>query len=425
MNRRLCVILAVLLAAGVGACAESLDGGAGCPKLCPSQALTVLDTVINPVLAFDSTYSGYPELGLEAELQLATRGDTLETRAVIRFDTMATSVTPPNDTAQLITAVDSGFLQIVIDTGRARLPASIRFELYDVDDPIEPDTLSAPVNAHFSPDRRIGGITVAKAFLPDTLLVPVSDSAILAKIRTRGRMRIGVRIDGSGPVWLRIGSTVGSQGAVLTYRGSPDTTIAKLNVTPLSNYPNTTQDANIRLDLTNYMIIAKNALPQFANTMNVGGNPGRRAYLRFNIPSHIVDSSTIVRASLILTQRPLPSGDIRDTMTIHAQVVLAGPQVTDLRHASDIISSPGLDVTDSLLISPHDSGQKTVDMFLLLRAWRIQDTLLYKPPRAVVLRASPENTLPFEASFFNSASPPAVRPMMRISYVPSITYGVP
>ena len=132
-----------------------------------------------------------------------------------------------------------------------------------------------------------------------------------------------------------------------------------------------------------------------------------------------------MRATLILTQRPIPYGDLRDTMTIQAQVVLAGPQVTDLRRASNILSAPGLDVTDSLLISPRDSGQKSVDMFLLLRAWRAQDLLLYPPPRAVVLRASPENVLPFQASFFGTNSGPLLRPSMRISYVPSITFGVP
>jgi hypothetical protein len=194
---------------------------------------------------------------------------------------------------------------------------------------------------------------------------------------------------------------------------------------PLSNYPAGTLEEGIRQGLTNYSLVAKNSLPQFTNTIQVGGNPGRRAYLRFNVPSHIVDSSTIVRATLVLTQRPIPYGDLRDTMTIQAQVVLANPQITDLRRAADIISSPGLDVTDSLLISPRDSGQKTIDMFLLLRAWRTQDALLYPPPRAVVLRASPENVLPFEASFFNSTSGPLLRPFMKISYVPTITFGVP
>ncbi|MFI5244564.1 MAG: hypothetical protein ACHQQR_05010 [Gemmatimonadales bacterium] len=425
MNRRLSLVLAVLMAAGAGACAESLDGGAACPKLCPSQTLQVLDTVINPVLAFDSTLVGYPEPGAEQQLLLATRGDTLEVRAVIRFDTMTTTITPPNDTTQRITQVDSAYLKIVLDTSHARIPAQIRFELYDVDDTVETDTLAAPVNARFSPSRRIGGITVARAFLPETLSVPVSDSAILSSLFTRGRMRIGLRVDGNGPAWIRVGSTVNAQGAVLSYRGSLDTTVARINVSPLSNFPVGTLEEGIRSGLTNYSVVAKNALPQLATTLHVGGNPGHRAYLRFNLPSHIVDSSTIVRASLILTQRPIPYGDLRDTMTIQAQVVLAGPQVTDVRRAANIISAPGLDVTDSLLISPRDSGQKIVNMFLLLRAWRAQDALLYPPPRAIVLRASPENVLPFEASFFNSASAPSLRPMMRISYIPSITYGVP
>jgi hypothetical protein len=425
MNRRLSPLLAVVLAAGAGACAESLDGGAGCPRLCPAQAVTVQDTVINPVLQFDSTFTGYPEIGAEQELLLATRGDTLEVRGVIRFDTIATTYTPPNDTTSVITQVDSAFLTLVVDTAHARLPNSIRFELYDVDDTVAPDTAAAPINAKFTPDRRIGGITVSRAFLPETLKVPVSDSAILAKVTSTGRLRVGLRVDGSGPVWLRVGAVDGGAGAVLSYRGTPDTTVALLTVNPSSNTPGGTLEEGIRTGLTDYTVIAKDAIPQFTNTFNVGGNPGRRAYLRFNIPSHIVDSSTIVRATLTLTQRPIPYGDQRDTMTIQPQVVLAGPGVTDLRRAANIISAPGLDVGDSLLITPRDSGQVTVDMFLLLRAWKVQDALLYPPPRALVLRASPENVLPFEASFFNTLSPASLRPSMHISYIPSITFGIP
>ena len=54
----------------------------------------MLDTVIKPVLAFDSTFVGYPEIGAEQELLLATRGDTLEVRGVIRFDTITTTISP-------------------------------------------------------------------------------------------------------------------------------------------------------------------------------------------------------------------------------------------------------------------------------------------------------------------------------------------
>ena len=432
MNRRLFTVFAVLLAAGAGACAESLDSGAGCPRLCPAQGLAVLDTLINPVLVFDSTFSGYPEIGSEQEILLATRGDTLESRGVIRFDTLTTLFIPSGDTTvdtlQSIVHVDSAYLRIIIDTVRARLPDQIRFELFDVEDTLALDTLSGPVNAHFSTDRLIGGITVKRAFLPETLSIPIIGDSLLRKLRTSARLRVGIRVDGSGPVWLRIGTLEGSAPAQLRYKGSNDPTISIFVINPSSGTPNTGTEQGIRTALADYTILAKNAIPQFGNTMNVGGNPGRRAYLRFNIPSHILDSSTIIRASLYLTQRPIPYGDKRDTMTIHAHVVLASSTVRDLRRAANIISSTGLDVTDSLLVSPRDSGLKTIDMFALLRAWRAQGqstTILLPPTRSIVLRASPENVLPFEASFYSSNGPVSVRPAMRISYIPSITFGVP
>ena len=115
-------------------------------------------------------------------------------------------------------------------------------------------------------------------------------------------------------------------------------------------------------------------------------------------PAHVEDRDVGALACLQRADLVVPQKGLRP---------VSQPQVTDLRRAANIISAPGLDVTDSLLISPRDSGQKVVNMFLLLRAWRTQDALLYPPPRAIVLRASPENVLPFEASFFNSASAPS------------------
>jgi len=43
----------------------------------------------------------------------------------------------------------------------------------------------------------------------------------------------------------------------------------------------------------------------------------------------------------------------------------------------------------------------------------------------VVLRAAPEGLLPLEARFYSSTAPAGLRPVMRISYVPRATFGVP
>jgi hypothetical protein len=105
--------------------------------------------------------------------------------------------------------------------------------------------------------------------------------------------------------------------------------------------------------------------------------------------------------------------------------VLANPQVTDLRRAANILSAPGLLVLDSLLVTPLDSGVRTIDMYSLLRAWGTQVALINAPPHAIVLRASPESVSPMEARFFSTTAAPALRPTMRISYIPKTQFGIP
>ena len=220
MNRRIGILLALFLVAGSGACRVSLDSGAACPSLCPSQKVPILDTLISPVLAFDSTYVGYPSRGTENGMLLATRGDTIEVRGIVRFDTLVTNYTALNDTSKTIVRVDSARLRIVVDTTRATLPASVRFELYDVDDTLALDSAAAPVLAKFTPSRRIGGATYEKSLVHDTLFLPVSDSAVLSKINAKAHLRVGIRVDGSGPVNLRVYTVESGIPAVLTYRGS-------------------------------------------------------------------------------------------------------------------------------------------------------------------------------------------------------------
>src|SRR6185436_52593 len=82
------VALAVfaLLVAGINACSDRLEAGASCPLLCPQEGVPLRDTVID--IVSDTTVVGFPSFGLEDYLLVASRGDTLETRAIIRYDTL-------------------------------------------------------------------------------------------------------------------------------------------------------------------------------------------------------------------------------------------------------------------------------------------------------------------------------------------------
>jgi hypothetical protein len=418
-------LLAVFVIAGVGGCSENLDTGGACPALCPAQNVLIRDTIINPVLLFDSTFVGFPERGQEQAMLLSTRGDTLETRGVVRFDSLVNTFTPSGGTAQSITRVDSSRVRLVLDRTRATLPAQVRFEVYDVDDTTAADTSATSVLTLFRANRLIGQRTFLRDSLSDTLYVPLADSAVLDKITNNRHLRLGLRLDGSGPVSLRLQTIESGNSALVSYRPSPDTAIRAIVVSPLSLTPTGTSFPEIRSDLQDYTLIAKYAVPQTANTMSVGGMPGRRVYLRFNVPRYITDSTTVIKASLRLTQRPLGFGSATDSITIHAHVVLASPLVTDLRRATNVISGPGLQVLDSLVVSPRDSGVRSFEMYGLLRAWGSQTSLVNAPPHAIVLRAQPESESPFEIRFFSTTAVASVRPAMVISYIPKTQFGIP
>jgi hypothetical protein len=85
------------LSFALGACSEDLGAGAACPALCPNEPLATRDTVFDPVV-LDTTLTGYPGIGREGVLPLIARGDTLDTRVVLRFDTLPASFTPAGAT---------------------------------------------------------------------------------------------------------------------------------------------------------------------------------------------------------------------------------------------------------------------------------------------------------------------------------------
>jgi hypothetical protein len=96
--RRLGFVMAALVAAvTVVACTEDYEGGAACPALCPEQNVVVIDTTFDPVV-LDTTVFPFPTTGTETELLLARRGDTVDTRPVIRFDSLRSTTTPVRPT---------------------------------------------------------------------------------------------------------------------------------------------------------------------------------------------------------------------------------------------------------------------------------------------------------------------------------------
>jgi hypothetical protein len=398
-------------------CSENLDSSGVCSVLCPPVGGNVQNITLDAVVV-DTTVQSLSGLGTESGLFLASRGDTLDTRVIIRYDSLPKKFTPKADTIRPIASVDSAYLLLHIDTLSIKGPGPVTIEAYDVDTTAS-DTSTAAVLALFRPDRIISSRAFNRADLKDTLRYYISDSAVLAKIQGNAPLRIGLRATGPTSSQMRIISTEGGSPPTLSFRATPDTATPPLTVSPFSLTP--VGEAVIAFHLSDYTAIAKGPPPGSPSDLDVGGLPPRRVFVQFTIPLSIIDSATVVRATLLLNQIPNPLLDPGDTVLILPSLVLAGKVVTDPTKAAQIVADIAL---DTLRIMPGGSGLREVELARAFPIWRTQspDTV----PRAIVLKTLNEGNSPLEIRFSSSEEAVALlRPRLRISYTSRVPLGIP
>jgi hypothetical protein len=423
---------AVLALAGLaGACAGDEEGIAGCPLLCPGQGLALLDTVLEPVV-LDATVDGFPDFGSESGLLIGTApNDSVDLRAVIRFDTPTTRYAPTAaDTLVPITAPDSVRLVVRLDTTATRATDPVTLEVFDVDTAGVADSATSALLPLFRPDRLFGAATVpADSLLRDSLVVWLDPAAIAARLNGPARVRVGVRLRSASRAYLRIGSTEGLRGATLRYRASADSGQPTLTVVPASLTPDAA--VGLRGAYIDFPLDAGPPRPVGAGEVGVGGIPGRRFLLVFNVPTAIVDSTSVVRATLELTQRPYRGPVSDDTIAVFPlqPVTRAGePPERAIRFAvpfgGGLRGSTGTgSYTDSLRLAATDSGLVRFEITSAVREWALSG------PNGVVrafgLRIGNEGLSTGELRFFGGTAPAGVRPRLRLVYTAKPGSGLP
>jgi hypothetical protein len=420
---RVLILLGFAVAVSLGACGEKLEAGAACPLLCPQQDVQLKDTTIEAI-AVDSSLPGFPIIGEEEPLLLAARLDTLDTRVIFRFDSLPKTFSHPSAPADsFVTHIDSATVRIILDTvtrvGVPRLPtAPVTIELYDVDSPA--DTVAADLLPLFNSSRLLGSKTFApESLAKDTLFLPVAPEAVLGKVVNATHLRIGLRLVASQSTQLRIHSSTAP--ATLRFKPASDTAV---NVALLSHTPTDSTLSQLRSDLADYVITAKNLAIPPAGTISMGGFPARRTYMRFDLPSKIVDSSTVVRATLTLTQFPMrTSAGALDSFGIYPFPITAGAVLTDIPRLMRLINVNTLGAVDSLRVVPADSGTRRLELVNLVRVWK--NTKPEQTQRALVLTIGAEGINPAIAAFFASEAGAALRPRLQLTYVPRVTLGLP
>jgi hypothetical protein len=404
------------LFAALISCSENLDSSGACAVLCTSVGGDIQNLTLDAV-TLDTTVQALAGLGAESGLLLASRGDSLETRVVIRFDSLAETFIPKGDTAQPITSVDSAYIQLQLDTLSIKGTGPFTIEAYDVDTTAN-DTSTAAILALFRPDRLISSQAYARADLKDTVKFYLSNSVVLNKVQDSARLRVGLKLVSPSSAQLVFASAELGIRPQLSFRATPDTLTAPLTVASLSASP--ASDPILESHLSDYTVIVKAPPLAPVTDLAVGGIPPRRAYITFNIPANIVDSSNVVRATLILNQIPNPALDPNDTLRLLPGLVLAGTAVQDPTKAAQIATDIAL---DTVKVLPNGSGPVQVELARAFAVWRTQsaDTTI----RAIVLRSQQEGLSAVEVSFSSSSAAVGLRPQLRISYTPKVPLGLP
>jgi hypothetical protein len=451
-KRLVCLWVAAAITATVAACSEKLNGGAGCAQLCPGQTTTLVDTTYrldSMQVVYDTTVQSYPELGSEPALLLSNVIGLQDVRAVVRFDDIGDSIgvayTHLSGTDTItdstpirpITAVDTAVLFFLVNP-RSVKPAgggdTVLFQIYDVD-AAGVDSVVAQVAAQFTQLNLVGQTTASLALLADTtdttdtVRVAVSKASVLAHIKGDRNLRYGVKISHLGapadPVRLWIDNVASGTGPKVYYRvhydtfpGATDSTL----ISPNSNTP--ASDPSLAAQLKNYPVFVQGSPPTQSTVLDVGGLPARRVFLKFNIPSKIVDSTNVVRATLRLKQIPRPQVFPTDTVAVWPSPVISASIITEPAKAALFIVASSVWNMDSVLTGPQDTGIVPLEIAGAFRAWhQTSDTTTV---RAIVLRVLNEGSNPIQASFYSSfAADTSKRPHLEIRYVKQSTYLLP
>jgi hypothetical protein len=312
-------------------------------------------------------------------------------------------------------------VNVLLDTTGTKATQPVTIELYDVDTTAV-DTAVSTALSLFRPDRLIGSKTYAVAELKDTLRVPLDNEKVLAKLRGEAprRFRIGFKVASSASAQIRIISREGGGAPTLSYDPSPDTAVHTILNSATSLTP--TDNPTLKTDLTDYQLVAKSLSSSAGSLLGVGGLPAQRTYLRFDIPERLIDSATVVRATLLLTQVPATSVDAGDTLTIYPQVVRAAIGITDVARSAGILNSPNLEI-DSLRLKPSDGGVRAIEIVGALREWKAVGTTTLQ--RAIVLRSSTEGASAPAALFYSTDADASQRPRLRLTYIDQVQFGVP
>jgi len=394
------------VAALVLGCGEDLMAPATgtCPDFCPPEQLQVVDSILLDNVVTDSSFAGYVLPYQAGNLQVyrdSSAGDEAGSRAILAFpqfaDTLLLSATDTNYGP--VVATDSFSVEIPV-RGRNPGVAGLELAVYRIPAGVDSFTTYADLDPYFTDSTFLGTVAIPDTLLSGNLTLQLDSLAFPDFAADDNRAALGIALRAANS-YVQLGSYEGAAGAVLTRYVQLDS----------AGTPVPRQQGKLP-QFDSFVATASPAPPPESRA--VGGAPSSRTMLRFALPQRIVDSSTVVRATLVLLPAEPLYGPPGDSLAIIAQGLAA-----DVGAKSPLRSVSPDSVPLLLSFLPVGSTDTIrLDVTDLVIGWTSDSTR----PRAFALRAVPEGNSVAELRIGSAASG-VLRPRLQVTFIPPLRLG--
>lgn len=386
-----------VIALTVSACRESVTAPGACPEFCPAAQLRLIDTVLTASVYEDEWARGYAVPDESERLQVVRDSANRDSWALIRFFPFADSVTSTDGT-YAVQSVDSFQLSVTV-LNRAPNVDDLTIVAHRVPVTVDKETTLAEVVEYFRDSTVVGTQLVSDTAGVVSVVLPGDAFPSFAPDSLTAALGIALRTDSGGFVDLASMNRGSGTASLLAY-----VTVDSAGVGVGR------EDARLAVFDT---FLAPELAPPSAETLAMGGIPSARAFLRFELPPIVMDSSDIVRATLVLVPDGPVQGAPGDSVLLRAFALTAdlGPKSPFSVPTTSDTTVPGL-----VAVPVGSTDSVRVDITHIVRPWQTSPDY----PRAVLLLVVPEGGTLGEIRLRSSRSPQG-RPGLRLTYVPFLS----
>jgi len=384
----------VVLAAAAGlACQDVVSAPGVCPEFCPEGEILVIDTLLGGVEPVGS-FSGYLLPHEARQMQVVGPGGPAESRALLVSIPMNAKYAG-GDTTVKDSIIQTDSLQVRLNIVRRNTGVSgVTLAFHEI--PLMPDsaTTYADMAPYFQDSTLLATLQIPDSLVTDTVSVTFPAVALRHFVPDTLQVGIGVRIVSADPAFVALAADTISPAALIRRFVQVDSSTGTTRAIRSDSWGTR---------FTTF-VVDQSGIPSPAG-LTVGGAGGARAFVRLNLPNAIVDSSLVVRATLLLPLTRPVFGAPGDTFSL--RVVALG---------SDF--GPKSPVTDTsyggaVRVAVGGSDTVAVDITKILLLWRGNADV----PRSVMFQVDPEaaSINAMELPGQGSATPAAIR----------LTYALP